>query len=69
MRPSEYRAHLRAALSECRRTRGDSQEHLRACFEEVMLEPAADHSWWLSYFQSEAKRFDVAKRGESHANS
>lgn len=56
MKPSELRIQLRAALSECRKYRGDSQEHLKACFDEVMQEPVKEWAYWISYFQGEADK-------------
>jgi hypothetical protein len=48
---------LRSALSECRQYRGDTKEHLKACYEEVMQEPEKDWPWWVAYFQGEADKF------------
>jgi hypothetical protein len=53
---------LRSALSECRQYRGDTQAHLKACFEEVMQEPEKDWPWWVAYFQGEADKFKVGRR-------
>ena len=52
---------LRSALSECRQYRGDTQEHLKACFAEVMQEPEKDWPWWIAYFQSEADKFKAVR--------
>lgn len=56
MTPSAMRIALRSALSECRQFRGDSQAHLKACYEEVMAMPQGEWQWYIAYFQGEADR-------------
>lgn len=57
MKPGEARVKLRAALVLCKRHRGDSPEHLKACWEEVLAEPESTWPFWIDYFNDEAEKW------------
>ena len=58
MRPAELRAHLRAALAECKQAQPAMAAHWEACLADVMREPEDDLSWFVKYFRHVARRLN-----------
>ena len=58
MKPSELRAHLRAALSECKHAQPAMAAHLDACLADVMQEPEGDLLFFAKYFRHVARQLN-----------
>ena len=78
MKPSELRAHLRAALTECKQAQPAMVTHWDACLAGVMREPEDDLLFFVKYFRHVARQLNglskiydpsrpSAKSGESAA--
>ena len=58
MKPSELRAHLRAALSECKHAQPAMAAHWDACLADVMQEPEEDLLFFAKYFRHVARQLN-----------
>ena len=58
MKPSELRAHLRAALSECKHAQPALAAQWDACLADVMQEPEEDLLFFVKYFRHVARQLN-----------
>ena len=61
MTPGELRAHLRAALSECKQAQPAEAAHWDACLSDVLSEPEDDLLYFVKYFRHRARQLNSTR--------